>query len=87
MQAPRKEGTTDIDKLDYFDLATLDTFIAGYASRVVEGATLSHSERLNLQALAGEVRSKLPRLGGEALRYFDSLALLAEAALAGRPAA
>jgi hypothetical protein len=83
MQFPRKEVTTDTDEVDYFDLVSLDTFIAGYASQVVEGRTLSNGERLNLQALASEVRSKLPSLGGEALGYFESLAQLAEATLAG----
>jgi hypothetical protein len=83
MQLPGKEGAADLGQVDYFELVSLDTYIAGYASRVVEGAALSHGERLNLLALSVEVRSKIPSLSGRALGYFESLAQLAEATLAG----
>ncbi len=79
---PRSRPHGEFADVDYFDLVELDTFVAGYVSRVVEGAKLQDHDLMNLEELHSRLQIKLRSLSGQTFEYFNSLATLARHVIA-----
>jgi len=83
---PSGRPPSEATGVDHFDLVELDTFLAGYVSRVVEGERLRDPDLDNLRSLWSDLQARLSALSGETHEYFRLLAAVAEAALeASRP--
>jgi hypothetical protein len=79
---PHGRPPAEYGDLDPFDLTSLDTFIAGYVSRVADGESLSPEDVSILVDLLLQLQRSLQVLSGNTLNYFASLAELATKALA-----
>jgi hypothetical protein len=78
---PRSMPDAELGGLERSDLAELDTFIAGYISRVVEGRTLQSHDVEALARLSGELNTQLRAMSGSTAAYYSGLASAAAAAL------
>ena len=79
---PSERSEGEYASVDYAELVSLDTSIAGYVSRVVEGQQLSARDLQCLETLGSDVQAKIQALSGTTREYFDALAELARVAIA-----
>jgi hypothetical protein len=77
---PRGRTPEESGAVDPMDLVELDTFLAGYLSRLAKGSALDPDERTNLDRLRSELRIIVSQLSGATHRYFASLLAVAELA-------
>ncbi len=79
---PRGRAEDEYGGHDFMDLVELDTFLAGYISRVASGSKLSTIEASKLNEMTRELKRATESLKGSVGVYFRSLLSLAEAAVA-----
>ena len=77
---PHNRPAPELGSSDPGDLIELDTFVAGYVSRIVDGEKLSSIDFQRLAQLSLRVRDLVEEMSGETRTYFESLAQLAETA-------
>ena len=78
---PCPESSEALGGVDYVDLVELDTYIAGYVSRVVDGEVLQGEDLRRFAALDQSLCEKLDLLNGEIRYYFNRLATMGRAAM------
>jgi hypothetical protein len=79
---PRGRAEDEYGGHDLMDLVELDTFLAGYSSRVASGSKLSIGEASRMNDMTRELRQATDSLKGSVAVYFQSLLAVAEATIA-----
>ena len=77
---PHNRPASELGASDPGDLMELDTFVAGYVSRIVDGERLSSIELQRFTQLPLRIRQLVEEMSGETRAYFESLSQLAEEA-------